>query len=126
MNHDTFKSWLDAYGKAWETRDPQAAGALFAEDATYAEVPFDEPMKGREAIEQYWAENVRIQEDIRFRHEILAVSGHVGIARWRASYSRLPERRRRELDGILLAAFNVDAQCVRFEEWWHTREGGAA
>jgi len=30
-----FKSWLDAYGHAWENRDPEAATALFTEDGTY-------------------------------------------------------------------------------------------
>ena len=29
MNHEPFKSWLDAYGRAWETRDPHAAVDLF-------------------------------------------------------------------------------------------------
>ena len=35
MNQEAVKSCLDAYGRAWETRDPQAAGDLFADDATY-------------------------------------------------------------------------------------------
>jgi len=52
-----FKSWLDAYGKAWETRNPEAAAALFTENGTYQVTPFLEPMRGRKpfsSIGQRW------------------------------------------------------------------------
>lgn len=38
-----FKSWLDAYGHAWENRDPEAATALFSEDGTYRSHSFSNP-----------------------------------------------------------------------------------
>ena len=34
-----FGSWFDAYGRAWETKDPPAAVELLTEDATYRETP---------------------------------------------------------------------------------------
>jgi len=46
---------MDQYGVASETSDPAVAAALFAEDAVYQETPFDEPMRGREAIYRYWS-----------------------------------------------------------------------
>jgi ketosteroid isomerase-like protein len=56
MDNDraAFKSWLAAYGKAWESRDAEAAAALYAEDGTYQVTPFLEPMRGRKAILEYW------------------------------------------------------------------------
>ena len=42
--------WLDDYRKAWETRDADAAAALFTEDATYREQPYEEPYRGREGV----------------------------------------------------------------------------
>ena len=53
MNLETLKSWLDAYGRAWENRDPEAAASLFTENATYHESPHDEPMRGRSKIVEY-------------------------------------------------------------------------
>jgi hypothetical protein len=51
----TFKSWLEAYGRAWRDRNPQAAADLFADDGTYQVTPFLEPMRGRPAILDYWS-----------------------------------------------------------------------
>ena len=65
MNFETFKTWLGVYGRAWETRDPQAAAHLFTEEATYQETPFDKPMRGLSAIMDYWSEVPRNQEQIR-------------------------------------------------------------
>jgi nuclear transport factor 2 (NTF2) superfamily protein len=55
MNPGALKSWLDAYGRAWENRDPEAAASLFTEDATYHESPLDELMRGRSKIVEYWS-----------------------------------------------------------------------
>ena len=119
MDEGAFKSWLDAYGRAWETKDPEAAAGLFTEDATYHETPFDEPMRGREEIVEYWSEVPRYQDHIRFSYEILAASE--GVAHWSASFMRLPDRNPVELDGILLAKL-TDGRCSEFREWWHRRE----
>jgi hypothetical protein len=85
-----FKSWLDAYGHAWENRDPEAATALFTEDGTYQVTPFLEPMRGRKAIFEYWSEVARTEENIRFGYEILVVNAGLNIARWSASFVRVP------------------------------------
>jgi hypothetical protein len=53
MDLHSLKSWLDSYGRAWETKNPEAAGVLFTEDASYQESPYDEPMGGRSAIVEY-------------------------------------------------------------------------
>jgi hypothetical protein len=74
MTEQDLRSRLGAYGKAWETNDPAAAKRLFGERATYREVPFDDPMIGREAIERYWKENTDIQKDVKFTYEIIALT----------------------------------------------------
>ncbi len=40
-----------------------AAGAPFTADASYHEIPFDEPMQGRAAIEAYWSRVTATQSD---------------------------------------------------------------
>ena len=122
MNSDSFKTWLDAYGRAWENRDPQAAVKLFTADATYRETPFDETMCGREAISEYWSNETRAQEDIKFSCEILAVSEQKGIARWKVSLVRIPSKSQVKFDGIFVVYFNAENLCTVFEEWWHREE----
>jgi hypothetical protein len=119
---ETFEGWLDAYGRAWEAGDPEAAAKLFTEDAAYHETPFDEPMRGREEILEYWSGVPRSQGDVRFSYEILAASEEEGIAHWNADFVRLPARTPVQLDGILLAKLDAGGRCTEFREWWHRRE----
>ena len=35
-------TWLDAYGDAWESRDPDSAASLFSEDSSYKVTPYEE------------------------------------------------------------------------------------
>jgi hypothetical protein len=122
MNHDTFKSWLDAYGRAWEARDPHAATDLFTEDATYQETPFAEPMHGRSAIFQYWSHVPHTQDRIKFGFEILAVTESIGVARWWVSFVRVPSQTQVKLDGIFVVALDAENRCPEFREWWHKQE----
>lgn len=114
-----FKSWLDAYGHAWENRNPEAAAALFNESGTYQVTPFLEPMRGRKAIFEYWSEVARTEKDIRFGCEILVVKGELNIARWSASFVRVPPGLRTKLDGIFLISLDDEGRCKSLQEWWH-------
>jgi hypothetical protein len=121
-NRDTFGGWLDAYGRAWEAGDPEAAARLFTDDATYHETLFDEPMRSRAQISEYWSGVPRSQDDVRFSYEILATSEEEGVAHWSARFVRLPTRTPVELDGILLAKLDAGGRCTEFREWWHCQE----
>lgn len=118
-----FRRWLAAYGRAWEARDPDAAAALFTEDAVYEETPFSKPLRGREAIREYWAEVPRSQEDIRFTFSVLAWAGGAGVAHWRTTLVRTADGARIQLDGVLVATFDHGGLCRHFREWWHRQEG---
>jgi len=119
MEPDTFKAWLEAYGAAWEGRDPDGSAKLFEEDGTYQVTPFVEPMRGRESILEYWRQVARTQEDIRFGYEILAVNAEVGIARWWASFVRIPPGLDTRLDGIFVIRLGKRGKCSSLREWWH-------
>ena len=66
MDRETFNRWLASYGSAWTGRDPGAAASLYADDATYQVTPFDEPLRGRAAIYEYWSGVARTEEKIQF------------------------------------------------------------
>ena len=122
MDRDTFKSWLDSYGRAWMERNAEAAAALYASDGTYQITPFQEPLRGRQAIFDYWVEVARTQEGIEFDHEILAMNGECGIARWRASFVRVSPGLPTKLDGIFLIELDSNGRCTSLREWWHTQQ----
>ena len=122
MDEGTFKTWLDAYGRAWEIRDPEAAVRLFTREATYHETPFDEPARGHAEILEYWSEGARSQEDVHFSYEVLVVTENEGIARWRANFRRVPSKTPVKLDGNFLVKLDADGLCEEFREWWHKQE----
>lgn len=116
-----FAAWLDGYKAAWEGRDAAAAGALFAEDATYRETPYDEPFAGRTAIEAYWAKVTSGQQDIAFTYEVIACTGDEGVAHWHCTFTAAPGGETIDLDGIFRCGFADSGRVRRFEEWWHIR-----
>jgi SnoaL-like protein len=114
--------WLDAYGQAWEGRDPAAAAALFTDQSTYQWGPFEEPLQGREAIRERWVRATGAQEDVSFGYEPLAVRDELGVARWWVSYVRPAGRVRVRLEGVFAVALDADGRCREFREWWNGME----
>lgn len=120
LTAEQFSAWLDRYGAAWTDRDALAAGALFSEDASYHEAPFDPPMQGRAAIEAYWARVTATQSDIVFRYDVIACTGDQGVAHWHAEFHA--EGALIELDGVFVCDFTPDRTLVgSLREWWHVR-----
>jgi hypothetical protein len=117
-----FKSWLDAYGKAWESRDAEAAAALYTENGTYRETPFVEPMRGRKAIFEYWSNVARTEENVKFGYEILVASRELNIARWSASFVIVPQGLKTKLDGIFVISLDEQGRCTSLREWWHKQQ----
>jgi ketosteroid isomerase-like protein len=114
-------AWLRGYGAAWEARDGEAAARLFTEDSVYCWGPFDQPLIGRDAIDERWSEATGGQRDVQFRHEILGVDGERVFARWRSRFVRSSTGERVELDGVFVLDFKDDRLCRRLQEWWLAR-----
>lgn len=120
MDEQVLRSWLDAYGRAWESQDAAAAAAIFAEDGSYAWGPFSEPIRGRAAIHAAWDYATRgQQQDIRFGYEVLAVTSTEGIARWWASMTVRATGKPVRMEGIFLISLAADGRCTVFREWWN-------
>jgi uncharacterized protein (TIGR02246 family) len=122
MTLQGFDDWLDAYGRAWESRNPQAAADLYAEDGTYQVTPFLEPMRGKQAILEYWTNVAQTQQDIQFGYQILAITPDHGIARWWASFVIVPPGLQTKLDGIFLISLDENSRCHSLREWWHKQQ----
>lgn len=113
------QQWLSAYGRAWEERDPEAAARLFTEDGSYAWGPFEEPLRGQDAIRERWAEATSLQRDVHFGSEVLGVVDSGAVARWWCSFAVADARI--ELEGIFLIVLTEDGKCREFREWWNER-----
>jgi hypothetical protein len=114
--------WLDAYGRAWEDRDAQAAGNLFTDDAVYQWGPFGRRLRGRVMIREAWADAVEEQDNVSFGYEVLGASARGGIVRWWCSMDIPPRAVRQKIEGIFRLAFDESGLCSSLEEWWNSTE----
>jgi hypothetical protein len=119
VDREIFNRWLASYGRAWTSRDPEAAASLYSDDATYQVMPFDEPLRGRAKISAYWTNVSKTEERIYFDYEILAVTARYGVARWWASFAIVPMGLETKLDGIFVISLDSAGRCESLREWWH-------
>ena len=126
MTEGDVRDWLEAYGRAWVDGDPERAAALFADTATYRETPFDEPMRGRREIRDYWQKNAaNAQENVEFAAQVWAIDNDTAIAGWQARFTEKASGAQVELDGTFRLVFSGEPgalQCTALEEWWHRKE----
>lgn len=122
LSETRFEAWLSAYGKAWESHNGQAFGALFAADGLFYRSPFDDPKRGREAIAAAFSESAGRQRDIDFGARLLYVQAQLGAAHWSCSFTRSGSGRRVHIDGVLVAQFDGAGKALSVRQWWHSDE----
>ncbi len=115
MERGDLARWVAAYERAWRTPGTEPLEHLFTPDATYSAGPFEEPVRGREAIASFWeAERDGPDEPFTMSWEAVAVEGDVGVARVEVRYDGPPARTYRDLWIVELGG---DGHCRAFEEW---------
>ncbi len=63
-------AWIEAYARAWEQKDADAAALLFTQNAIYEAIPgvAEQTFVGRDAIGTYWANITAGQSEVTVRH----------------------------------------------------------
>ena len=127
MDEAAVVSWLRAYVTAWESNDPEAIGALFADDAKYSYHPFDEPVVGRQAIVESWLENPDAPGTFEADYRPIAIDGDVAVANGKSRYFSDSSRSKltKEWDNIFIIEFDKDGRCRSFREWYVAPRGQA-
>jgi hypothetical protein len=115
MTREQVTSWLEGYERAWRTAGTAALEQLFDPQATYQLSPYEEPLRGLEAIAEMWeAERKGPDEAFTMDARLVAVEGDTAVARVEVAYAEPPQRDYRDLWVIRFAA---DKRCIAFEEW---------
>ena len=124
MDRSAVQRWLDDYVAAWKSYDPAAIGALFTEDATCAYHPYDEPVRGREAIVNSWItpEHRDPPNTYDAHYEPLVLEGDTAVTHGRSRYFEADGTTlRTEFDNIFVLRFDANGQCAEFREWYMER-----
>jgi ketosteroid isomerase-like protein len=109
------RRWLAGYEAAWRAPGTDGLARLFADDATYLQSPYEQPIAGLAAIQVMWEDEREGPDEIfTLATDILAVNGTTAVVRAEVCYGRPPRQEYRDLWVIRLAA---DGRCTWFEEW---------
>ena len=120
MDHAGVARWLADYVEAWASYDPDAIGALFAEDALYRYHPWDEPtpsqVRGRDVIVASWLEHKdppgswAAEYRPSLVHDDRAVA--VGSSRYLAADGSVES----EYYNVFFVTFDDEGRCREFAE----------
>ncbi len=129
MQREDVDRWLDAYVEAWKTYDRSQVEALFSDDAEYRFHPYDEPIRGRDAVVSAWlgegGEGASTRDEpgtYEARYRTVAVDGDVAVATGSTTYLREPGGPvARVYDNCFVMRFGPDGRCRSFTEWYVKR-----
>jgi SnoaL-like domain len=109
--------WIDAYERAWVSKDAAAAAALFSHGGVYHSHPFRDAHVGRDAIRAYWEDATATQSNLslRFGRPIVDAT-HVAVEWWVEGEGAEGDF---TLPGCLILRFGNDGLCVELREYWH-------
>ena len=119
--------WLQAYVDAWKTYDRDQIAALFTEDVEYRYHPYDDPVRGRDAVIESWlgedggtGTSTRDPEgtyDAAYR--AVAVEDVVAVATGTSTYTAKPGG---EIENVFhncfVMRFAPAGGCREFTEWF--------
>jgi ketosteroid isomerase-like protein len=122
--------WVQAYARAWENKDADAAVAIFTSDALYQAVPgvAEQTFRGREAIHRYWADVTAAQQDISVRWGEPVIQGRRAAVELWATF-RQPQINPEGEHWVTivesnLLTFTPDGRlCSRNVEYWNLNMG---
>ena len=118
MDRSTLQAWLERYVEAWRSNDPEPVGALFTDDAEYRYHPFDEPIRGRDAIVASWLEEPDEPGTWRASYEPFAVDDDAAVAVGTSTYLAADGSVDRIYHNAYVMRFDTDGRCSSFTEWF--------
>lgn len=116
MTHDDATRWLDGYIDAWRSYDPAAIGALFADDAEYRYHPWDEPLRGRDAIVEDWLANRDDPGTWNAEYAPWAIDGSRVVATGTSRYAAVDGQPARTFHNVFLVELDGDGRATSFTE----------
>jgi hypothetical protein len=122
MNKDQVADWLQKYVAAWKSYERSEIADLFSDDATYRYRPYDDPVRGRDAIVESWLEGPDASGTYEAQYQPLAVDGDVAVAVGQSTYNRPDGSLDKIYDNCFVMRFDGEGRCKDFTEWFMERK----
>jgi ketosteroid isomerase-like protein len=129
-DRDSVQRWLDDYVSAWKSYDREEIAALFNDEVEYRFHPYDEPVRGREAVVAAWLgegdDEAASERDAPGTYdagyEPVAVDGEVAVAKGASTYTSEPGGPVTAVyDNCFLLRFDAEGRCLEFTEYFMKR-----
>ena len=128
MEREDVQRWLDDYVAAWKSYDRERIAALFSEDVSYRYHPYDDPVRGRDAVVAAWLgegdQEVASSRDKPGTYDgsyaPVAVDGDVAVAVGESTYTEPPT----VYDNCYVMRFDPEGRCREFTEFFMKRPAG--
>ena len=122
----TVQEWVDGYGQAWRDKDPDAAAALFTENATYRDHPTGGGYRGPDGVREYWTNITAPQEnpDVRMGTPIVSTDNRRAAVEFWARF--VNDGQPVSVIGILFLRFADGGLCEELRETWNFEMGDHA
>jgi hypothetical protein len=111
MTPETVQAWLEAYVAAW--RSYTGIEKLFSAEAEYRYHPYDEPLRGRDAIAADWLSERDEPGSWEAAYSPLLVAGDRAIATGETRYAE-----GRTFSNLFVLEFDGEGRCRSFTEWY--------
>jgi len=130
MDRADVARWLDDYVEAWKTYDRDRIAALFTDDIEYRYHPYDDPVRGRDAVVESWlgegeyeGASTRDPDDTYdASYTPVAVDGDVAVATGSSTYYERPGGPVEKVyDNCYVMRFDDQGRCREFTEWFIKR-----
>ena len=121
MDRRQVSDWLLGYIAAWRSYDADRIGDLFSDDAEYRYHPYDEPVRGRDAIAADWLDERDEPGTFEASYAPVAVDGDVVVATGTSAYRSSNGKPERVYDNCFVMRFDGFGRCSSFTEWYMER-----
>jgi ketosteroid isomerase-like protein len=117
------RSLIDTFGTGWSSGDIGLLMSVYAPEAVFIETPFSPPLRGTDAIREYWNEVPYNQSEVSFS------SGEIyGAGPWFSTEFKCVFRRRRtgewvEARGAIFCETDME-RITEMRMYWHRWNGG--
>lgn len=113
MERAALESWIERYERLWRTEGTDGLSDLFTHDATYLPSPWAQPVRGRDALAEFWEdERDGPDEGFALTSQVVALDGEVGVVRVEVTYETGEAWR-----DLWVIRLDGDGRCTAFEEW---------
>jgi len=115
---EAYGGMMEQFGQAWEKGLPDGITEVFSDDAVFIASPFDEPLRGRPAIAEYWKDIPLEQADVSFKFGEIYAAGPWFSTEYKCTFRRRRTGQMIDVRGALFCE-TLEGKISEMRMFWH-------